>query len=90
MLLNTLKSFIRALCPVYPCSSPRVETDTELSLDTHPVTFISELKKRQKLREKEAKLKAKEEEKAKTQEDKAVNVEELDPSKYTENRKQWI
>ncbi len=58
----------------------------------------SELKKRQKMREKEAKAKAKEEEKKKKEaeqpkkEKKAALVveEEVDPSKYTENRKNWV
>ena len=53
----------------------------------------SEIKNRQKLREKEeAKKKKEEEKKAKAGNDaqKVVKDEDLDPTQYTENRKNWI
>ena len=56
----------------------------------------SEIKTRKKLRENEAKKKVKEEEKKKKEEEKgpakakAVAEVELDPTQYTNNRKQYI
>ena len=75
--------------------------DVKLYLDepTGEMVSKSELKKRQKLREKELKMKAKEEEKKKKEAEKpqkekstkpSFAEEDIDPSKYTENRKAWI
>ena len=53
----------------------------------------SELKKRQKKREADAKKAAKDAEKAAKQAENPVKEkpkEELDPTKYTENRKNWL
>ena len=54
--------------------------------------FYSEVKTRQKLREKEEAKKKKEEEKKikSANEPKKQQEVELDPTQYTENRKQWI
>jgi lysyl-tRNA synthetase class 2 len=72
--------------------------DQKLYLDepTGEQVSKSELKKRQKLREKEAKMAEKKaaKEKAdaeKPQKEKKVKVEEeLDPTKYTDNRRNWL
>jgi len=66
-----------------------------LDEETGEMVSKNELKKRKKLRENEAKKKAKEEEKKQKQAQdggskKKAFEEELDPSKYTENRKNWI
>lgn len=56
------------------------------------IWYYSEIKTREKLREKEEAKKKKEEEKkakAASQPKKEKEVE-LDPTQYTENRKQWI
>lgn len=83
-----------------PTQEPAAQ-DTKLYLDepTGEMVSKSELKKRAKLREKEAKLKAKEEEKKKKEAEKPAKAnankpsfteEEIDPTKYTDNRKAWI
>lgn len=76
------------------------ETESKKYLDepTGEMVSKSELKKRQKMREKEAKAAAKAAEKAAKEAEKpqkkkvegAAADEELDPSKYTENRRQFI
>jgi len=78
------------------------EDGTTKYLDDVTGEYISknELKKRKKLRDNEAKKKEKEDKKKKDEEDKAgdaednkgptIGEEELDPSKYTENRKNWL
>jgi len=73
----------------------QAEKEVKQILDevTGEMVSKNELKKRQKLRANEAKKKEKEEAKAKEQaaNPKAEKVkEEVDPTKYTENRKIWI
>ena len=70
-----------------PAEETKETADTKLYKDevTGEMVSKNEIKKRQKQREKEAKDKIKaEEKKAKVEE------EDLDPSKYTDNRKNWI
>ena len=78
------------------------EEKPKLFLDEPTGEMVSknELKKRKKMRDRDAKKKAKEEAKKKKEEEKkaeggtpALTVgddQELDPTKYTENRKNWI
>jgi len=82
-----------------PEEETKETTDTKLYKDevTGEMVSKNEIKKRQKQREKEAKDKLKAEEKkakaenAPSKKEKAkVEEEELDPSKYTDNRKNWI
>ena len=70
---------------------------TYLDKETGEMVSKSELKKRQKKREADAKKALKEEEKKKKQEEQAAagggkkkEVEELDPTKYNDNRKNWL
>ena len=82
-----------------PAEETKDTADTKLYKDeiTGDMVSKNEIKKRQKQREKEAKDKIKAEEKkakadlAPAKKEKAnVEEEDLDPSKYTDNRKNWI